>query len=85
MTGHTLEFWDAGHVLGSSGILASGKAAGLIFYNGEVNFDDQTIMLPTGDFFRKRYVFLLGNAPAATLRALLVRAMQIEKTTGSAI
>jgi Cft2 family RNA processing exonuclease len=37
------EFWDAGHVLGSAGILlrAEGRT---IFYTGDVNFDDQTIM-----------------------------------------
>jgi Cft2 family RNA processing exonuclease len=37
------EFWDAGHVLGSSGILlrAEGRT---IFYTGDVDFDDQTIM-----------------------------------------
>ncbi len=35
----TFEFWDAGHVLGSSGILlrAEGRK---IFYTGDVNFDD---------------------------------------------
>jgi Cft2 family RNA processing exonuclease len=39
----TFEFWDAGHVLGSSGILlrAEGRT---VFYTGDVNFDDQTIM-----------------------------------------
>src|SRR5438552_15353668 len=39
----TFEFFDAGHVLGSTGILlrAEGKA---VFYTGDVNFDDQTIM-----------------------------------------
>jgi Cft2 family RNA processing exonuclease len=39
----TFEFFDAGHVLGSSGILlrAQGKT---VFYTGDVNFDDQTIM-----------------------------------------
>jgi Cft2 family RNA processing exonuclease len=39
----TFEFWDAGHVLGSSGILlrAEGRT---IFYTCDVNFDDQTIM-----------------------------------------
>jgi Cft2 family RNA processing exonuclease len=39
----TFEFFDAGHVLGSSGILlrAEGQA---VFYTGDVNFDDQTIM-----------------------------------------
>ncbi|MEY2481089.1 MAG: cleavage and polyadenylation specificity factor subunit 3 [Verrucomicrobiota bacterium] len=39
----TVEFWDAGHVLGSAGVLlrAEGRR---IFYTGDVNFDDQTIM-----------------------------------------
>src|SRR5213076_354468 len=39
----TFEFFDAGHVLGSTGILlrAGGRT---IFYTGDVNFDDQTIM-----------------------------------------
>ena len=38
----TFEFWDAGHVLGSTGILlrAEGRS---IFYTADVNFDDQTI------------------------------------------
>lgn len=38
----TFEFLDAGHVLGSSGIVlrAEGRT---IFYTGDVNFDDQTI------------------------------------------
>ncbi len=38
----TFEFFDAGHVLGSAGILvrAEGRA---VFYSGDVNFDDQTI------------------------------------------
>jgi Cft2 family RNA processing exonuclease len=39
----TFEFFDAGHVLGSTGILirSEGKT---VFYTGDVNFDDQTIM-----------------------------------------
>jgi Cft2 family RNA processing exonuclease len=39
----TFEFFEAGHVLGSAGILvrAEGKT---LFYTGDVNFDDQTIM-----------------------------------------
>jgi Cft2 family RNA processing exonuclease len=39
----TFEFFYAGHVLGSAGILlrAEGRT---IFYTGDVNFDDQTIM-----------------------------------------
>src|SRR5438309_8850754 len=38
----TFEFFDAGHVIGSTGILirAEGRA---LFYTGDVNFDDQTI------------------------------------------
>jgi Cft2 family RNA processing exonuclease len=39
----TFEFFDAGHVLGSTGVMlrAQGRTA---FYTGDVNFDDQTIM-----------------------------------------
>ena len=39
----TFEFVDAGHVLGATGILlrAEGRT---VFYTGDVNFDDQTIM-----------------------------------------
>ena len=38
----TFEFIDAGHVLGSAGVLlrAEGRT---FFYSGDVNFDDQTI------------------------------------------
>src|SRR5882724_1371975 len=39
----TFEFFDAGHVLGSTGILLRAED-GTIFYTGDVNFDDQTIM-----------------------------------------
>src|SRR6266481_718161 len=39
----TFEFFDAGHVLGSTGILLRAKSK-TIFYTGDVNFDDQTIM-----------------------------------------
>ena len=40
--GVTFEFVDAGHVLGSAGVLlrAEGRT---FFYSGDVNFDDQTI------------------------------------------
>jgi Cft2 family RNA processing exonuclease len=39
----TCEFFDAGHILGSAGTLirANGRT---IFYTGDVNFDDQTLM-----------------------------------------
>jgi Cft2 family RNA processing exonuclease len=39
----TFEFFDAGHVLGSTGILLRAEGQ-TIFYTGDVNFDDQTIM-----------------------------------------
>ncbi len=41
----SFEYWDAGHVLGSSGIVlrAEGRT---VFYTGDVNFDEQTIMQP---------------------------------------
>lgn len=39
----TFEFFDAGHVLGSAGVLLRGESQ-TVFYTGDVNFDDQTIM-----------------------------------------
>ena len=39
----TFEFLDAGHVLGSTGILLRAEGQ-TVFYTGDVNFDDQTIM-----------------------------------------
>ena len=39
----TFEFWDGGHVLGSSGVLLRLEGR-TILYTGDVNFDDQTIM-----------------------------------------
>jgi Cft2 family RNA processing exonuclease len=39
----TLEFYDAGHALGSAGIMIRGQKATL-FYTGDVSFRDQTIL-----------------------------------------
>lgn len=39
----TLEFYDAGHALGSAGILARGQKQTL-FYTGDVSFQDQTLL-----------------------------------------
>jgi Cft2 family RNA processing exonuclease len=39
----TCEFFDAGHILGSVGVLIRGGGRSL-FYTGDVNFEDQTIM-----------------------------------------
>src|SRR5207237_2393290 len=43
LSGLTFEFFDAGHVLGSTGILVHAENQ-TVFYTGDVNFDDQTIM-----------------------------------------
>lgn len=42
-SGLTFEFFEAGHVLGSTGILLRAEGQS-VFYTGDVNFDDQTIM-----------------------------------------
>ena len=39
----TLEFFDAGHTLGSAGVLVRGKKEN-VFYTGDVCFHDQTIL-----------------------------------------
>lgn len=39
----TFEFFEAGHVLGSAGVLVRAEGQ-TVFYSGDVNFDDQTIM-----------------------------------------
>ena len=39
----TFEFFDAGHVLGSTGVMLRGEGQ-TVFYSGDVNFNDQTIM-----------------------------------------
>ena len=41
--GPTLEFFDAGHTLGSAGILVRGKSQS-VFYSGDVCFHDQTLL-----------------------------------------
>ena len=43
LSGLTFEFFDAGHVLGSTGILLRAEGQ-TVFYTGDVNFNDQTIM-----------------------------------------
>lgn len=39
----TMEFFDAGHVLGSAGIMIRGESES-VFYTGDVSFQDQTIL-----------------------------------------
>ena len=43
----TFEFFDAGHVLGSTGVMLRAQGQ-TVFYTGDVNFDDQTIMQAAG-------------------------------------
>ena len=40
----TLEFFDAGHALGSAGIMVRGGKKETLFYTGDVCFHDQTIL-----------------------------------------
>jgi len=40
----TLEFYDAGHALGSAGIMVRGQKGESLFYTGDVCFQDQTIL-----------------------------------------
>jgi Cft2 family RNA processing exonuclease len=53
----TFEFFDAGHVIGSAGILLRSRTQ-TIFYTGDVNFDDQTIM-QAADFPAEKIDILL--------------------------
>jgi Cft2 family RNA processing exonuclease len=43
----TFEFFDAGHVPGSTGVMLRAQGQ-TVFYTGDVNFDDQTIMQAAG-------------------------------------
>lgn len=43
MTSPTLEFYDAGHALGSAGMMVRGQKE-TVFYTGDVCFHDQTIL-----------------------------------------
>src|ERR1051325_2758678 len=40
----TMEFYDAGHALGSAGIMVRGQNGESLFYTGDVCFQDQTIL-----------------------------------------
>jgi Cft2 family RNA processing exonuclease len=64
----TFQFIDAGHVLGSAGILLRLEGRS-IFYTGDVNFDDQTIM-QAAQFPQEKIDVLItectrGDQPAA--------------------
>src|SRR3954468_13793757 len=40
----TMEFYDAGHALGSAGIMVRGQKGETLFYTGDVCFQDQTLL-----------------------------------------
>lgn len=42
----TLEFFHAGHILGSTGVMLRSPEGKTLFYTGDVNFDRQTLMAP---------------------------------------
>jgi len=79
----TLEFFDAGHTLGSAGIMVRGKQETL-FYTGDVCFHDQTI-LRTARFEDVRADVLImettrGNRPVPEG---VTRATEVERLTGA--
>ena len=42
-------FYDAGHILGSAGVMLEGESGHTVFYTGDVQFEDQS-MIPGADF-----------------------------------
>jgi len=79
----TLEFFDAGHTLGSAGILIRGKKETL-FYTGDVCFHDQTIQRAARFEDVKADVLILETTRGN--RALppgVTRASEIERFTAS--
>ena len=42
-------FYDAGHILGSAGVMLEGESGHTVLYTGDVQFDDQS-MIPGADF-----------------------------------
>ncbi len=77
----TLEFYDAGHTLGSAGLLVCGQKESL-FYTGDVCFHDQTILRAARFEDVKADVLLMettrGNRP---LSPGFSRAGEIERLT----
>ncbi len=67
--GVTCEFFDAGHILGSIGALVRAEGR-RIFYTGDVNFEDQTLMrgarFPVDDIDVLIMETTRGNSPVPT-------------------
>ena len=79
----TLEFFDAGHTLGSAGIMVRGKQETL-FYNGDVCFHDQTLLRAARFEDVKADVLVMettrGNRPVAQG---VTRANEVERFTAA--
>ena len=79
----TLEFFDAGHTLGSAGIMVRGKQETL-FYTGDVCFHDQTLLRAARFEDVKADVLVMettrGNRPVAQG---VTRANEVERFTAA--
>lgn len=61
--------YDAGHILGSCGVLMEGATGRTVFYTGDVQFDSQTL-IPPADFPREHVDILITECThGATRRA----------------
>ena len=79
----TLEFYDAGHALGSAGLMVRGKRETL-FYTGDVCFHDQTILRAARFEDVKADVLIMettrGNRPA---RPGFTRETEVDRLTAA--
>ena len=79
----TLEFFDAGHTLGSAGILLRGKKETL-FYTGDVCFHDQTILRAARFEDVKADVLIMESTRGNRVTpAGFTRAAEIERLTAA--
>jgi Cft2 family RNA processing exonuclease len=77
----TLEFFDAGHTLGSAGLLVRGKRETL-FYTGDVCFHDQTLLRAARFEDVKANVLIMETTRGnRALPAGVTRATEIERLT----
>lgn len=77
----TLEFYDAGHALGSAGLLVRGQKESL-FYTGDVCFHDQTILKAARFEGVKANVLLIETTRGArSLAPGFTREAEIERLT----
>ena len=72
--------YDAGHILGSCGVLMEGSTGRTVFYTGDVQFESQTL-IPPADFPREHVDILITECThGATRRAAeYTRARELER------